>query len=155
MLARTNALLANAGGLGSLGRFRWFFPIFFSGRFLVRSYWKNHRKCPKLPKGASRSEVRARSRLQPQAAATCSVSPVIHLPSSDTTNVTEAAMSAGWPMRPSGVRATNEAAPSSPMPLVPPVAVRPGAMPTTRILRGPSSSASERVRLSTAPLVAL
>src|SRR5881409_2290420 len=88
----------------------------------------------------------------------CSVSPVIHAESGDARNTAAGAMSCGWPIRPRGLWASTclrKSLSSRPAALKPSVSTMPGLMALTRILRGPSSLASERVTASTAALVAL
>ena len=78
--------------------------------------------------------------------------------SSDARKVASGAMSLGWPMRPSGVSATNcfsQSLPMTPAVTVPSVSTPPGLMELTRILRGASSLARTAVMASTAPLVAV
>ena len=81
---------------------------------------------------------------------------MIHPESGEARKATAGAMSCGWPMRPSGIEAVMAENPSiMPDERVPSVSTGPGLIELTRILRGPSSFAKVRVRLSTADLVAL
>ena len=87
-----------------------------------------------------------------------SVSPVIQPESDEARNTAAGAMSSGWPIRPSGVWASvclRKSPSVIPAACVPAVSTMPGLIAFTRILRGPSSLASERVTASTAALVAL
>src|SRR5438876_2499121 len=84
-------------------------------------------------------------------------SPVIQAESSEARKTAALAMSSGWPVRPSGVRCTaycaNESCLVASFDCTPSVSVNPGESALTRIFRGPSSRASERLITSTAPLV--
>src|SRR5437868_7313730 len=88
---------------------------------------------------------------------TGTTSPVIQAESSEARKTAALAMSSGWPVRPSGVRCTaycaNESCLVASFDCTPSVSVNPGESALTRIFRGPSSRASERLITSTAPLV--
>ena len=86
------------------------------------------------------------------------VSPVIHWESYEARNTAAGAMSSVWPMRPSGVfdsTCLRKSLSMIPAACTPSVSTMPGLMAFTRILRGPSSLASDLVTASTAALVAL
>src|SRR4030088_1145494 len=88
---------------------------------------------------------------------TAIVSPVIQPEAADARNTATDAMSCGCPRRPSGVRATisfSKSLPMIPKLCTPSVSTPPGLIALTRIFLGPSSFASTRVIVSTAPLVA-
>src|SRR6516165_10211287 len=89
-----------------------------------------------------------------------SVSPVIQRESSEAKKTAAGPMSSGWPIRPSGVCDSSNLRTALspavvPADVVPSVSTRPGLIELTRMLRGPSSLASDRVTASTAALVAL
>ena len=87
-----------------------------------------------------------------------SVSPVIQPDSSEARNTAAGAMSCGWPIRPSGVCASycfRKSLSTMPAACTPSVSTMPGLIELTRMWRGPSSLASDRVTASTAALVAL
>src|SRR6266513_2467079 len=86
------------------------------------------------------------------------VSPVIQAESDEARNTAAGAMSPGWPMRPSGVWASvvlRQSLSAIPAACTPSVSTMPGLIELTRILRGPSSFASDLVTASTAAFVAL
>src|SRR5690348_320973 len=86
------------------------------------------------------------------------VSPVIQEESDDARNTAAGAMSWGWPIRPSGVCASiclRQSLAAIPVEWKPSVSIMPGLIALTRILRGPSSLASDLVTASTAALVPL
>src|SRR5262249_37968663 len=85
------------------------------------------------------------------------VSPVIQA-SGDARNTTAGATSCGWLILPSGVSASTclwKSLPEMPAACRPSVSTAPGLTPFTRMLRGPSSWARERVIAFTAALVPL
>src|SRR6266404_563632 len=98
------------------------------------------------------------SRGSPQPSGDEMVSPVIQEESDDARKATAGAMSCGCPIRPSGVDASaclRKSLEVIPALCVPSVSTMPGLIEFTRMLRGPSSLANERVTASTAAFVAL
>src|SRR5436309_5630745 len=140
--------------------------VFLSGVWLIEIKWKRASpRCggktlyPILSLVVSYSVAKFTSfsnqRLPPEIT---KVSPVIQDESDEARKTAAPAMSWGCPMRPSGVCASTclrISLSAMPAACVPSVPTMPGLMAFTRMPRGPSSLASERVIASTAPFVPL